>query len=85
MKKEVTRRKYWVRSYTNRSGEIGSFVVAGKLDAETEYYVILFGETEENFKFCLFLKSQNISCIQNGVFPDTLHTSLIFASVLWIA
>jgi hypothetical protein len=36
IKEKVTRRKYWVHSYFNKSIALGSFIVAGELHQDSK-------------------------------------------------
>jgi hypothetical protein len=62
IKENVTRWKYWVNPYFNKSNELGSFVVARELHQYIKKNQSIFYETtEETLKFCHRLNHQDLS------------------------
>jgi hypothetical protein len=53
MGKKVTRTKYWVCPYFNKSDELCSFVAAWELDLDHENFVSFYRMTQEILNFVL--------------------------------
>jgi hypothetical protein len=62
----------------NKNEVEDSFVVAREVEEDSEKFKSFYGVSQESFKYCVLLSKQDLSFIQNAVFPNKVHKFNIF-------